>query len=803
MKGFVQLLIGTFCWGIVYAQPAGQVQGTIRDARTLVPLAGITVRTGQGNFSAVSDAGGRYLLQQVKTGSYSIEAGGVGYRTARQFDVPVTTGNTIELNFELEPESKELESVSIRSYASKPAGTVNSVQRLGITEIAKYPGANFDIAKVVQSLPGVSGSVGFRNDIIIRGGAPNEVVYFLDGIEIPSINHFATQGAAGGPVGLLNVSFIEGVTLHTSGFPSKYENPLSGVLQFKQKSGNPDRFQGNFRLSASEAALTAEGPLGKKGGNTTYMVSARRSYLQLIFKLIDLPFLPDYWDYQYKITHKAGKKDEINFIGIGAIDNFSFRRPNNPTLEQLAILDQIPLNSQRTNTVGVSWRHSLDKGFWQLALSNSRLVNSADQFTNNEKPSDTTRILGYRSVEDETRLRWEWNKTVNGWQLQAGSTGTLVNYENTTFQRRTGYTANYAAESRFFRYGANFSVGRKFAQDRLFVTVGVRADGNTLMDTGNEFWRTFSPRLGWSYRITQQLSFNGSLGRYFKIPPYTILGFQENGVAVNQSTRYIQSDHAVAGLEYQPTSAVRVTLEGFYKKYSNYPVSLDKGISLANLGGDFGVLGNERVISTGKGRTYGFEFMYQQRLTKRFYGILAYTFYYSQFTGVDNRYVASSWDNRHLLSFTGGYKFPRNWEVGLRFRYLGGAPYTPFNITQSLEDYPFINNGVPDYSRLNSQRLQGFHAADLRIDKKWNFKKWTLDLFLDIQNAYNSDNQAPPGFTLERNADNSIATRTGQPYQPGKFQDPSVPNNRQDAVPAILPNNSGSLLPSMGFVIEF
>ncbi len=803
MKSIVQLIAACLLSGMLMAQTTGQVQGTIRDARTLVPLAGITVRTGQGGFSAVSDAGGHYVLQQVSTGSYNIEASGIGYRLARQFDVPVTTGNTIELNFELEPEARELESVSVRAYASKPAGTVNSVQRLGITEIAKYPGANFDIAKVVQSLPGVSGSVGFRNDIIIRGGAPNEVVYFLDGIEIPSINHFATQGAAGGPVGLLNVSFIEGVTLHTSGFPSRYENPLSGVLQFKQKSGNPDRFQGNFRFSASEAALTAEGPLGKKGGNTTYMVSARRSYLQLLFKLIDLPFLPDYWDYQYKVTHKAGKKDEINFIGIGAIDNFRFRRPDNPTLEQLAILEQIPLNSQRTHTIGASWRHSLDKGFWQLALSNSRLVNSADQYSNNEQPSDSTRILSYRSVENETRLRWEWNKGVGPWQLQAGTTGTLVYYENNTFQRRTGYTASYNTASRFFRYGANFGVSRKLLQDRLFISVGVRADGNTLMEKGNEIWRTFSPRLGWSYRLTQQLSLNGSVGRYYKIPPYTILGYRENGVAVNSATRYIRSDHYVAGLEYQPQPATRITLEGFYKKYTQYPVSLDKGISLANLGGDFGVLGNERVVATGRGRTYGLEFMYQQRLTKNFYGILSYTFYYSQFTGTDGRYVPSAWDNRHLLSFTGGYKFPRNWELGLRFRYLGGAPYTPFDINQSLEDYPFTNAGVPDYSRLNTQRLRAFHAADLRIDKKWNFRKWTLDLFLDIQNAYNSNNPAPPGFTLGRNPDNSIATRSGLPYQPGRYQDPSVPNNRQDAVPAILPNDSGSLLPSIGFVVEF
>jgi hypothetical protein len=272
----------------------------------------------------------------------------------------------------------------------------------------------------------------------------------------------------------------------------------------------------------------------------------------------------------------------------------------------------------------------------------------------------------------------------------------------------------------------------------------------------------------------------------------------------NENLEYIKSDHLVAGFEFNPKSSTRITLEGFYKWYDNYPVSIDKGISLANLGGDFGVLGNERVSSNGRGKTYGFEFMYQERLTKNFYGILAYTFYYSLFTGLDrNKYIASAWDNRHLISFTGGYKFKRNWELGIRYRYQAGAPFTPYNTFESLENYPFTNAAVLDYGRVNSERLTGFNAMDVRLDKKWNFKKWSLDLFLDIQNFFNAQNPTAPGFTLQRNANGSIATANGQPYNPGMFGNPGAPNNRQLAIPAILPNSSGSRLPSIGFVAEF
>jgi hypothetical protein len=165
--------------------------------------------------------------------------------------------------------------------------------------------------------------------------------------------------------------------------------------------------------------------------------------------------------------------------------------------------------------------------------------------------------------------------------------------------------------------------------------------------------------------------------------------------------------------------------------------------------------------------------------------------------------IASAWDNRHLVSFTGGYKFPRNWEIGIRFRLQGGAPSTPYNDSLSLENYPFTNAAVLDYTRINSERLAPFNAADLRIDKKWNFNKWTLDLFLDIQNVYNSLNPTQSGWTLKRNPDNSIFTNDGLPYNPGVVGNPFDVPSRQQARAVNLPNTSGSRLPSIGFVIEF
>ena len=797
---FLLLLPAAWAWG----QNLGNMNGIVRKTRTQEPLPGVTIRIVGLERLAVTDSNGFYRFRDLPTRSYTVEASAIGYRSQSKFDVEATSGNTVEVNFEMEEETKELRGIVVRANFPKPVGVVNSVQSLSANEIIRYPGGNFDMAKVVQSFPGVSGSVGFRNDIIIRGGAPNENVYYLDGVEVPTINHFSTQGAGGGPAGILNVAFLDRVTLHTSAFPAKYDNPLSGVLQFRQKNGNPEKLQGNFRLSASEAALTAEGPLGQRNGKTTFIASARRSYLQLLFKLIDLPFVPNYWDYQYKITHKPDKKNEISVIGLGSIDQFSLQKPKEATLEQLAILDQVPLQGQTTYTFGVTWRRALEKGFWQLVASRNYLRNEADKFEGNDNGNEKKRILRYRSKESENRLRYELNFPAGRIQMNVGGNLILTGYENDTYQRRPGFVADYRTDFSMLRYGAFINGTGRLLNERMTLSAGIRVDGNDFTEGGNRIGRTLSPRLAMTYQVASRLNANLSVARYYKIAPYTVLGFKENDQYVNRDVDYIRSDHFVAGMEWLPTSSIRITAEGFIKDYGGYPVSVAKGVSLANFGGDFGVLGNERITSEGRGRTYGYELLFQQRLTKNFYGILAYTWYHSRFSGTDpDRLIPSAWDNRHLLSFTGGYRFGRNWEVGLRFRYLGGAPYTPYDTIESLENYPFTSNGVLDYARINTLRLRGFNAADLRIDKKFNFRKLTFDLYLDIQNVYSSNNPTAPGFTLKRNPDESIATSNGQPYNPGVFGNPAAPNNRQNAIPVILENTSGSLLPSIGFVVEF
>jgi len=772
------------------AQSKAEISGYVLDGKTEEPLIGATVIIEGTDLGAVTNVEGYYVIKNIEPQSYTVTASYVGYEKASKFNVTVRSGGIPNVNFELSESVEQLEGVTVRANPfKKNEETPLSIQKLSPEEIATYPGGNNDIAKVAQSLPGVSGSVGgFRNDIIIRGGAPNENVYYLDGIEIPNINHFSTQGSAGGPVGLLNVSFFEGVTLSSSAFASQYDNVLSGVLQFDQRDGNRREFKNNFRLSSSEAAITTEGPLFKKKdeekSNTSFIASVRRSYLQLLFQAIDLPFLPDYWDYQYKLTHKFDEYNELIFTGVGSLDDLTINAPEDFDAEQQAVLDQIPVIQQWSTTSGLSWKRRFkdNSGFMTTALSTNILNNQFEQFEDNVNQEGL--VFSNNSQEQEVKLRYNLTKFMEDWTLSTGFIVQEAIYSNNSELIDDTRGFNYDNSFNFTRYGLHAQASRSFVNDRLGLSAGFRVDGNTFTDSGNEFYRTFSPRFSASYTFDEKRKWtiNASVGRYFKIPPYTILGFtDENDNYANKEAEYIQSDHLVAGIEYLVTPSSRFSIEGFYKRYDNYPVSVVDSVSLANLGGGFSVLGNENIKSVGLGRTYGLEFLYQRKLTKDFYAILAYTLYRSEFTGFDkDEYLRSTWDNQNLLTFTGGYKFGNNWELSARVRYLGRTPLAPVDREATLQSYPNI---IRDYSRQGDLLLQPFNQTDIRVDKKWNFDNWTFNVFLELQNAFVQDLPSEPNYGLKRNDNGEIQ----QPRELVQITDVS----------------NSSLLPNLGIVIDF
>ncbi len=798
----------------LFGQRTGAIYGTVKDKNTQEALIGANIILEGTELGASTDVDGNYRIENIPPGSYNLSCTYIGYEKSAKANIVVTSGNDNNITFELlEGSATELGEVVVsvnKSVQVRTAESPNSLQRLSAEEIKSNPGGNFDISRVIQALPGVGGTAGsvggFRNDIIIRGGAPNENVFYLDGIEVPVINHFATQGSAGGPTGILNVSLIEDVQINTSSFNARHDNALSSVFQFKQKEGNPERLSGNVRLSGTEFATTLEGPLGSR--NTTFLASARRSYLQFLFQAIDLPIRPNYWDFQYKVTHKINAKTTLTAIGIGAIDEFSFAVPRETTPDKEYVLRSQPSIEQWNYTVGFALKRLINNGFVNVTLSRNMFDNALDKFEDGRTGDESVRTLRVRSQEAENKLRVEVNKYVNKWKFSYGGMAQYVRFSNDLFNRlrkeirdtsgnviQPAVNVQATSNLDFFRFGFFGQVSRSFFNDRLSLSAGLRTDMNTFTDTGGNPLKTLSPRFSASYALAKKWNANASVGRYAKIPIYTVLGFRdENGAFVNKNNEYIISDHYVAGLEYLPTERSRVTLEGFYKVYSNYPVSVRDGISLANQGGDFGAIGNEAVLSTGEGRSYGLEFFFQQTLSKNLFAVFSYTLFQSEFSGTDGKFKPSAWDTRHLLSAQLGVKVKGNWEFGLKYRFQGGAPYTPFDLAASQRNYAALGVGLLDFGQLNTQRLGDFQQFDFRVDKKFNFKRWTLDLYVDITNALLFPSPAYPQYTFQRTADNSgFATTDGQALLP----------DGSNAIPLILDNNDVSVVPTFGFIIEF
>ena len=303
----------------------------------------------------------------------------------------------------------------------------------------------------------------------------------------------------------------------------------------------------------------------------------------------------------------------------------------------------------------------------------------------------------------------------------------------------------------------------------------------------------FSPRVSVSYALTEKWSINANSGRYYQLPPYTSLGYKNlAGDLVNKTNNisYIAANHFIGGFEFAPKKNVQFTIEGFYKDYSNYPFSVNDSISLASKGGDFGVLGDEEIVSIATGEAFGVEFMNRIRGTKGFTATNSYTWVRSSTMSITNNdKIPTTWDSKHLFTSTLSKNFNNTWIIGAKWRFVGGLPYTPFDLETSAIKTIWDTRGGPilDYSQFNKARFKSFHQLDIRVDHRWYFDTWTFMLYIDIQNLYNFQAEQSDIIIREQDANgNFILENNGTSYKLRTIE-----------------NSSGTVLPTLGIMIEF
>ncbi|MEZ4829174.1 MAG: TonB-dependent receptor [Bacteroidia bacterium] len=771
----------------LYAQ-GGIISGRIYNELTNLPLEYGTILLQGTNYGSFTDAEGKFEIKGIPPGLYNVEARYTGYKPEVVYEVQVSNSKPYVLEIGMTEEENTTDSVNIVASPYKQIEEAPlSLRTIGTSEIKRNPGGNRDISKVIQSLPGVASTVSFRNDILIRGGAPNENRFYIDGIETPNINHFATQGASGGPVGLINVDFIGEVDFFSGAFPANRGNALSSVFEFRQRAARDDRLGFTATVGASDLALTLEGPTGE---NSSFLFSARRSYLQLLFKVLALPFLPNYNDYQYKHKFRFGERHELNIVSLGALDEFQLNLGADSTAYQKYILGNLPVQTQWNYTIGASYKYFGDNGFWLVVASRNMLNNRAFKNVDNNEVNDF--LLDYTSREIENKIRVEHTVRNKGFKFNFGVNYEFDKYTSDTYQVLPVDTIDFFSQLNFSRYGAFAQVSKKVAKERLILSLGARVDGNTFSDKMANPFPQFSPRFSASYFITPELTFNFNTGIFYQLPPYTVMGYRDSrtGELANLDIDYIRNKHVVSGFAYTTATNTRFSIEGYYKDYDRYPFLTRNEISLANQGGDFGVIGNEPAVSTSEGRTYGMEVLIQQRLFKGFYGIIAYTLGKSEFQDNAGNYIPSSWDSRHIVALTAGKKFKGEWEVGAKWRLTTGTPYTPANVAfSSLKNvWDVTRVQTPDFSLLNTERIGSYHQLDIRIDKKWFFDVWSLNLFLDIQNLYGYKVPGPPILDVVKDENDNPLTN---PADPSRYQT------------YFLENDLGIFQPTLGIVVTY
>ena len=765
------------------------LRGTVVDNATNEPIPGAVVRIDGRTATGLSDFEGKFRIENLAPGLVNVRIEAIGYQAYTAFEIQLTRAKAAELPVRLKESTTQLEEVEItaQSQFQRVDQSPVSVQSIGINEIRRNPGANQDISKVIQSLPGVaSGGAAFRNDLIIRGGGPNENIFFLDGIEIPAINHFATQGASGGPVGMINVNFIRDVDFYTSAFPVQRGGSLSSVMELNLRDGSEEKVNGIFQVGASEVGLTLDGPLSKK---TTYLASVRRSYLQYLFGVIGLPFLPTYNDYQVKIKHKFNRKNQITFLSLGAYDVSELNLERNETEDQRYILNYLPSYNQWNYSIGAKYTHFGRFGATNVVLSRFMLNNESEKYFDNDRNGEL--LLNYGSQEIANKLRVEQPWKAKNWEGLVGFGAEQLKYNTSTFDKRFpgGFVLDYYTEDVYYRGSLFANAVGTFAEGRMKLSLGLRTDVLNFNESTRNPLDQLSPRIALSYNINADWTVYANVGRYFQLPPFTALGYV-GADGSNDTLRFIQADHYVVGsTKFLPWNA-KASVEGFYKAYRYYPLLLRDSISLATLGGDFGVIGNQLATPTSTGRAYGAEFTYQQKLFKGWFGIAAITLVRSEFANYFGDYVPSSWDNRMIATFTFGKKFGKNWEFGGQYQHLGGAPYTPFDLERSanIQNWNVFGRGLPDFSRLNSERFGEFDRLNIRVDKKWFFKKWNLDLYMDVQNALAYKLDGPAFIDVVRDAE-------GNPIVD--------PNNSTQYLTKFLDNTQGIVQPGIGIIVDF
>jgi outer membrane receptor for ferrienterochelin and colicin len=705
----------------------GIIKGKVIDSETESPVRNAKVELMNTGKDTVSDNNGEFVFTDLKFDSYSIQVSSGGYESVIKSDLTVYASKPLELIIKLSPRGITTEVIDVKANSFNKSSDVNiSSINLDYEEIRRAPGATEDISRMLQSAPGVAMGNDQRNDIIIRGGSPSENLIMIDGIEIPNINHFGTDGSTSGAIGFINAKFIRETNMLTGGFPSLYGDKLSGVIDINFREGSKKNFYQDINLSIAGFGGIFEGPFLNNG---SFLFSVRRSYLELIKSAIRLTSVPNYWDFNLKIAYDLSSTDKLSVIGLTGLDKIDFSgesAEDNPYGNSNS--------NQNTYVAGVNYKKLFRKGYVQNVLAYNVTDNYVIQI---DGPTAQINIEN-DAVNKETSLYSDLNYQISrSLILNTGIGGKHANINDRLYLKgdtnAAGYvydTINTFTEINTFKLFGHANLTTKLFKDKINLNTGFRIDYFEYIDLK----AYFSPRIGMSVILNPVTSLNLAWGIYYQSPEYIWLC---SSPANNQLSN-IRSEHYIAGIDHFFSSDIKANVEVFYKKYKDYPVWIDIPTYILIDGGtEFGPNIVGQASSAGYGYVQGIDISIQKKLSHNgLYGMLNYSYINSGFTALAGNVKPGAFDPGNQFTLIAGYQFSDGWLAGLKFRYSGGRPYTPINSSAS----ELVNRAVYATDDFNSARYPYYMRIDLRVDKKFDFKSASLVAYLEVQNLFDREN---------------------------------------------------------------
>lgn len=732
------LLFAVLAWagaGPVFAQgPTGLLTGRVEHAVNRLPIEGATVEVmGTGRVTRTLPSG-RFRLDSVPVGPQVVRVLAIGFEPLVLAEVMIGAGRPAVLTAALRPRPLQLETIAVASEPIFRAGVRGApgAAVLGQEETRRAPGVQEDVLRAVALLPGVGVTAAGRNDLLVRGGAPFENLFVVDGIEVPNLNHFGSQGSTGGPLTLLDVEFVQEAAFSAGGFGARFGDRTSSVTSITLRDGNQEQFAGGLTLSATGFGGSIEGPVGKDG---SFFLGLRRSYLDLIFKAAGFSFIPAYWDLQGKVTRRLDRRNTISALLIGALDDLTF---NNETADNRYDNRRIPSLQQNQYVSGLTWRRAGDAGVTTVTLGRtfSRFRSAQNDTLNPPAP-----VFQNDSREGETSLRLEWVRVLGGQSsLTLGALSRLAGNLQYDVLLPGVLRQDADGESRPLARDTSFSAFRQavYAEADLVlpsglrVMPGVRADYYAFLQDAVRL----APRLRVEWPLGEATVVSGTAGRFWQAPSTIWLA----GDTSNATLKPLRADVVTLGVRRQLRADLRLQVEGFAKRYADYPARVFRPQAVLSPSGFEDVttdipFGLEPLVNAGTGHAEGVELLLQKRAgSTPWFGLASLSVGRSRFSGLDGVERPGSYDARLIATLLAGWRPNAGWELSGKLRVATGRPTTPF-LTEGAAA------GSLDFSRYNAgPRLPTFHAVDLRLDRRWSFRSSQLVAYVDIQNVYGRAN---------------------------------------------------------------